>query len=71
MFNYNERDKMKDAPKDCHCIHCDDNKKPKKKKCWQCKQYTVTVYKNEFGIYSETCTNKCGPALLGKQLRFF
>ena len=89
--------KMKDAPKDCHCIHCDDNKKPKKteeekahyhhwkanhaigtvykepkkKKCWQCKKYTVTVYKNEFGGYSETCSNKCGPALLGKQLRFF
>tara|TARA_R100001143_G_C3312631_1_gene110868 strand:+ start:455 stop:646 length:192 start_codon:yes stop_codon:yes gene_type:complete len=19
---------MKNAPKDCHCIHCDDNKKP-------------------------------------------
>ena len=71
MFNNNKRDKMKDAPKDCHCIHCDDNKKPKKKKCWQCKKYTVTVYKNEFGGYSETCSNKCGPALLGKQLRFF
>ena len=62
---------MKETPKDCHCIHCDDNKKPKKKKCWQCKKYTVTVYKNEFGGYSETCSNKCGPALLGKQLRFF
>ena len=56
MFN-NERDKMV--------------KKEKKKKCWQCKKYTVTVYKNEFGGYSETCSNKCGPALLGKQLRFF
>ena len=57
MFNNNERDKMV--------------KKEKKKKCWQCKKYTVTVYKNEFGGYSETCSNKCGPALLGKQLRFF
>ena len=42
--------------------------KNKKKKCWQCRKYTVTIYKNEFGGYSETCSNKCGPALLGKQL---
>jgi hypothetical protein len=55
MYN-NERDKMT---------------KEKKKKCWQCKKYTITIYKNEFGGYSETCSNKCGPALLGKQLRFF
>ena len=43
-------------------------KKRKAKKCWQCKKYTIIVYKNEFGSYSETCTNKCGPELLGKQL---
>ena len=24
------------------------------KKCWQCKKYTVTIYKNGFGGYSET-----------------
>ena len=24
--------------------------KRKKKKCWQCKEYTVTIYKNEFGV---------------------
>ena len=42
--------------------------KTKKKKCWQCKKYTVSIYKNEFGGYSETCSNKCGPALLGKKL---
>jgi len=41
------------------------------KKCWQCKQHTVWIYKNAFGGYSESCSNKCGPALLGKQLRFF
>ena len=23
---------MKDTPKDCHCIHCDDNKEPKQSK---------------------------------------
>ena len=42
--------------------------KRKKKKCWRCKEYTVTIYKNEFGGYSEACSNKCGPELLGKQL---
>ena len=41
------------------------------KKCWQCKKYTVTIYKNGFGGYSETCSNKCGPELLGKQLQLF
>ena len=60
MYNNKERDKM-----------TKEKTKEKKKKCWQCKKYTVTVYKNEFGGYSETCSNKCGPALLGKQLRFF
>ena len=44
--------------------------KKKLKKCWQCKKYTVSTYKNEFGGYSETCSNKCGPKLLGKMLRF-
>ena len=39
-------------------------------KCWQCKKYTVSVYKNKFGGYSERCSNKCGPELLGKMLRF-
>ena len=51
-----------------HPLKCGNMKKKKKKKCWQCKKYTVTIYKNEFGGYSETCSNKCGPALLGKQL---
>ena len=23
---------MKETPKDCHCIHCDDNQKPKQSK---------------------------------------
>ena len=28
--------------------------KKKLTKCWQCKEYTVTTYKNEFGGYSES-----------------
>ena len=43
--------------------------KRKLTKCWQCKKYTVSTYKNEFGGYSETCSNKCGPKLLGKMLQ--
>jgi len=41
--------------------------KRKKKKCWQCKEYTVSIYKYE-GVKYEACSNKCGPELLGKQL---
>jgi|TARA_R110000823_G_scaffold288965_1_gene407371 hypothetical protein len=44
--------KMKDAPKDCHCIHCDDNKKPKKTEeekahyhHWKANHAIGTVYK--------------------------
>ena len=44
--------------------------KKKLTKCWQCKEYTVTTYKNEFGGYSESCSNKCGPKGLGRMLNF-
>jgi len=47
-----------------------EEKRKKLTKCWQCKQYTVSTYKNEFGGYSESCFNKCGPKLLGKMLAF-
>ena len=42
----------------------------KRTKCWQCKQYTISTYKNEFGGYSESCSNNCGPRGLFKMLNF-
>ena len=47
-----------------------DEKRKKLVKCWQCKQYTVSTYKNEFGGYSESCSNNCGPRGLFKMLNF-
>ena len=48
-----------------------EKRKKSNKKCWQCKR-TIWIYsKDAFGDYSERCSKKCGPELLGKQLQFF